>query len=132
MLSAWGNLVRNMNILRRLLFLVNNNVQGNQEKAEAALSNVEFAVAQLATKIGERPESLGTDSLYRLIEDMGQDVLKLQGEVKRLDSLEVEEARQHKLEIAIGRTVLLHLQPLVSLYCSISSTAETPGDLRRK
>ena len=72
---------------------------------------MEFALAQLATKIRERPESLGTDSLYWLIEDMGQDVLKLQGEVTWLGSLEVEEAQQNKLETAIGHTVLLHLQP---------------------
>jgi hypothetical protein len=129
MLSVWGNLVRNTNTLRRLVTLVYDIVHQHQEHTENALTDHEFATSLLANKLGERPASLGTDSIYQLLEDMGGDILKLRNELGRLDSPELEAARQTRLETSIGQTVIQHIQPLVALFRVVSTSPNTPGDL---
>lgn len=83
----------------------------------------------LGTKLGDRPVSLGTDSVYKILDELVTDTVKVQQEVARLDSPEVEAARQSKLEGTIGGTVVQNLRPLVSLFRAVSSSPDTPGDL---
>jgi hypothetical protein len=119
-----------MNLFRQLLAMVCDNTQAHQRKVEKDLADTEFSVAMLSTKLGKRTESAGTDSVYSLIEDLGKDLAKLQQVVRQLASQEAESDCQAKIEMAIGSTVLRHLQPLVGLFRLASpSTPDSPGDL---
>lgn len=130
MCGTWGDLVWNTNLLHQLLgWVQDTNVQAQHVKMEKDLVDTEFSVAMLGMKLGKCTESMGTDNVYGLIEDLSKDVIKLQQVVCHLDSLEAESNCQNKIETAIGSTILCHLQPLVGLFQMLLSMADSPSDL---
>ena len=124
----WASLTRNVDLLLELITIVYNKEAGGRVLASKGLMDASFAVSMLATKLGERPESLGTDSIYALLEDLMQDVEKLQGKVRELDSPAQETARREQTANAVGQLLVPELRPLFMLYHSLSSTKESPGD----
>lgn len=56
--------------------------------------------------MGACPVSLGTDSIYKILEELVADTEKVRKDVTCLDSPKLEAACQSKLEAAIGATVV--------------------------
>jgi hypothetical protein len=52
---------------------------------EMGLADVECATSLVATKVGDRPATLGTDSIFKLIEDLLEEVGKVQKAVAVLE-----------------------------------------------
>ena len=124
----WASIAQNVDILMELVLVVFSKEAEGREQTVAGLTDVNFAVSTLATKLGERPESLGTDSIFSLLEDLVQDMGVLRGEVKAWDSPEREAERRERLADAVGRLLLPQLRPLFMLYNGLSTNRETPGD----
>ena len=81
--------------LMELITVIYSKEVDGRELASKGLMDTSFVVSMLATKLGERPESLGTDSINALLEDLAQDVGKLQGRIKdELDNLAQEMERR--------------------------------------
>jgi hypothetical protein len=129
MIGAWGDLVRNTDALKRLVTFVNSFVREAHEKLDIGLADAEFATAVLATKVGDRPPSLGTDSVFQLLEDLVQDVGSLHRDVSRMDSPEFEAARSQRVEQAVAEDVAKHLRPFLELFKMFSRSFEAPGDI---
>lgn len=104
-------------------------VQENQEHTALTLANVKFAASRLGTKLGDHPVSLGTDSVYKILEELVEDARALEQHVQHLASPEVESAHHNKLKATIGTTMVKHICPLVGLYQCLSSSPLTAGDL---
>lgn len=127
-MSFWGDLVHNAYTVGWLLTLLKEQVTDHKEKAEMGLADAEFATALLATKIGNRPVSLGTDSIFQMLDDLVSKVGSVRDEIKRLNSPELEQILVDKVGLAVGQEVLTHLRPLFLLFWNLSSGPAMPGD----
>jgi hypothetical protein len=103
--------------------------QEKWEKAELGLTDVEFATSLLATKVGDRPQRLGTESVFQLIEGVVEETGKLREDVDDLGSPENLGAREAALTLRVGRDVINHLSPIFQLFQTLSSSKHTPGDI---
>jgi hypothetical protein len=125
----WGSLVTNMHTLLCLSQMNHRAGIKIQEKAEMDLADVEFATSLVATKVGDRPATLGTDSLFKLIEDVVEDVAKLHKLVTTLESPELGAVRDQQLGVRIGQDIIGHLNPIFRLFGLFSRSKDTPGDI---
>jgi hypothetical protein len=87
-----------------------------------------LSIAMLATRLDEHPASLGTDSVYKVLEMLLRDVGSLQAALWDVTDPKIEANRQGQLVEAVGDMVLQPLQPLFLLYNALSSAREAPGD----
>jgi hypothetical protein len=75
MAGLWGALVGNTNTLLRLTQTTRRFEQENKkERADVGLAYAEFVTSLLATKVGERPQKLGTESIFSLLEELVEDM----------------------------------------------------------
>ena len=125
----WGTLVDNTLALLRLAQMTHGAGQEKWEKAEMGLADVEFATSLLATKVGDRPQRLGTESVFQLIEGVVEETGKLREDVDDLGSPENLGAREAALTLRVGRDVINHLSPIFQLFQTLSSSKHTPGDI---
>lgn len=79
-------------------------------------------------KLGERPKSLGTNSVYKLLEELTMDVGTLQSAVHNLMDPQMEAQCQDSIVDMVGDIVIRPLRPLFLLYNALSSAKHTPGD----
>jgi BMFP domain-containing protein YqiC len=100
-----------------------------QDKFEVDLADLEFATSLVATKVGDRPATLGTDSLFKLVEDVVDDIGKLNKTVATLENPELAAARDLQLGVKIGQDIIGHLNPVFRLFASLSRSKEAPGDI---
>jgi hypothetical protein len=101
----------------------------SQEKTEMDLEDLEFATSLVATKVGDRPTTLGTNSLFRLVEDVVVDIGNLQELVATMESPELAAARELQLGFKIGKDIMGHLLPVFHLFCLFSQSKDAPGDI---
>jgi hypothetical protein len=73
----WGSLVGNTDLLLRLSQMNHRVGLGNQEKVELGLADAEFSTSLVATKVGDRPATLGTESIFQLLEGLVGDIGKV-------------------------------------------------------
>jgi hypothetical protein len=83
---------------------------GYQERLELELADVEFATSLVATKVGDRPAVLGTDSLFKLIEDLREEFATVQKAVSVLESPDLVAAREEQLAVGIAQDILNRLK----------------------
>jgi hypothetical protein len=90
----------------------------SQEKTEMDLADLEFATSLAATKVGESPATLGTDSLFKLVKDVVIDMGKCQELVATMESPELAAARELQLQLGfkIGKDIMGHLHPVFCLF----------------
>ena len=93
------------------------------------LADVEFATSLIATKVGDRPAALGTDSLFNLVEDLREDLATVQKSVSVLESPDLAAAREQQLALGIAQDILIQLNPFFRLFGLWSRSKDTPGDL---
>jgi hypothetical protein len=74
----WSSLVRNTNVLMDLVNQVYAIKSESRKKAKNESTEAKLSIAMLATRLGERPASLGTDSVYEVLEELLHDVGSLQ------------------------------------------------------
>jgi hypothetical protein len=129
MSKHWRNLVTNEDTLLHLCQLNHKAGLILQEKSEVDLADLEFATSLVATKVGDRPATLGTDSLFKLVEDVVDDVGKLHKAVSTLENPELAAARDLQLGVKIGQEIVGHLNPVFRLFSLLSRTKEAPGDI---
>jgi hypothetical protein len=66
------------------------------------LADLKFATSLVTMKVGDRPATLGTDSLFKLVKDVVEDIGKLHKSVSTLESPELVAARDLQLGVKIG------------------------------
>jgi hypothetical protein len=93
------------------------------------LVDLEFVTSLVATKVGDRPATLGTDSLFRLVEDVVIDVGKLQELVATMESPELAAAGELQLGIKIGKDIMVHLNPVFCLFGLFLRSKDAPRDI---
>jgi hypothetical protein len=93
------------------------------------LDDLEFATSLVATKVGGCPATLGTDSLFRLVEDVVEDIGKLQKLVSTMESPELAAARDLQLGVKIGKDIMGHLHLVFCLFSLFSRSKDAPGDI---
>jgi hypothetical protein len=120
MSQHWKSLVCNMDTLLHL----------SQEKTEMDLAaDLEFATFLVATKVGDWPATLGTDSLFRLVEDVVLDIGKLQESVATMESPELAAVRELQLGFKVGKEIMGHLHPVFCLFSLFLRSKDAPGDI---
>jgi hypothetical protein len=99
----------------------------NQEKADTGLADVEFATSLVATKVGERPATLGTDSIFKLVEDVVEEMGRVQKSVAVLESPDLAAARDQQMGLSVAQDILNRLNPFFRLFGLLSRSKDTPG-----
>jgi hypothetical protein len=125
----WSSLVGNTRTLLEMSQHNHHEVGGYRERLELELADVEFATSLVATKVGDRPAALGTDSLFKLAEDLREDLATVQKSVSVLESPELAAAREQQLGLGIAQDILNRLNPFFRLFGLWSRSKDTPGDL---
>jgi hypothetical protein len=129
MSQHWKSLVSNMDTLLHLSQLTRRAGLDNQEKTEMDLADLEFATSLVATKVGNCPAILGTNSLFWLVEDVVINIEKLQESVATMESPKLAAARESQLGIKIGKYIMGHLNPVFRLFGLFSRSKDVPGDI---
>lgn len=81
-----GESNRNVKVLFNLVTLVYTKEAEGIKRVAEGIEGAPFAISLLATKLGECPESLGMDSVYGLLEDLADDVQKMESAICKLRS----------------------------------------------
>ena len=129
MAAHWGELVGNTNTLLRFAQMAHQVGREDRERAEIGMADIEFATSLLATKVGDRPASLGTESLFKLMEELVEDVTKVQKSVAVLESADLAAVREQQLTLTIAQDIMSQLNPFFRLFGLLSRSKDTPGDL---
>jgi hypothetical protein len=93
------------------------------------LADAEFPTSLLVTKVGERPRTLGTESIFGLLKELVEDMGKMQHLVSVLESPTLAAAQEQQLAIGIAQDIVTRLHPLFRLYGAWLTSKDTPGDI---
>jgi hypothetical protein len=130
MSQHWKSLVSNMDILLHLSQLNHRAGLDSQEKSEMDLADLEFATSLVAKKVGDHPATLGTNSLFRLVEDVVEDMGKLHKLVSTLESPEFAAAQDLQQGVKIvGKDIIGHLNPVFCLFGLFLRAKDALGDI---
>jgi hypothetical protein len=124
----WSSLVRNTDLLLDLVTLVYAIGGEVKKKVQSNVTDANFSISLLAMKLGERPELLSTDSIYKLLEELTTDMGTLQSAVRDLMDPQMEARHRKSLVDTVGNIVIHPLKPMFLLYNALSSIKDTPGD----
>jgi hypothetical protein len=124
----WSSLVKNTNVLMGLVNQVYAIETESQKREKAESMEAKLAIATLATRMGERPASLGTDSIYEVLEEVHHDVSSLQVVMHDVTDPKQEADQWEHLVEAVGDLIIQPMQPLLLLFNALSSTRDAPGD----
>jgi hypothetical protein len=129
MSQHWKSLVCNMDTLLHLSQLTHRAGLDSQKKTKMDLVDLEIATSLVAMKVGDCPTTLGTDSLFSLVEDVVVNIGKLQESVATVESPELTAARELQLGFKIGKDIMGHLHPVFCLFGLFLRSKDAPGDI---
>jgi hypothetical protein len=124
----WSGLVKNTDTLMDLVNQVYAIEVESRKRAKVEATEAKLSVTTLATRLGERPASLGTDSIYEVLEELLRDVGSLQAALRDITDPKAEANRQECLVEAVGDIIVQPMRPLFMLYNALSSARDAPGD----
>jgi hypothetical protein len=66
----------------------------SRNKAKSDSTEAKLSIAMLATRLGEQPESLGTDTVYKVLEELVCNVSSLQAVLRNATDPKIEAGHQ--------------------------------------
>jgi uncharacterized membrane protein len=100
-----------------------------QEKEGMDLADIEFATSLVAMKVINHPPTLGTNSLFKLIKDVVEDVAKLHQSATMLESPKLEAICDQQLGLQVDQGIIGHLNTIFCLFGLLSRLKDAPGGI---